>query len=109
MTDAILVWGTAPDEETAVRICRTLVEEHLAACGSVVPGLRSLYRWEGAVQDEREVGLLLKTRATLFEPLRERLVALHPYQVPEVLRVDVAGGHGPYLAWLAASVGGTQK
>lgn len=104
MTDAILVWGTAPNEETAAALCRTLVEEHLAACGSVVPGLRSLYRWDGAVQEDLEAGFLLKTRAHLFEPLRARILSLHPYQVPEVLRVDVADGHGPYLQWLAASV-----
>jgi len=104
MTDAILVWGTAPNEETAATLCRTLVEEHLAACGSVFPGLRSLYRWDGAVQDGREAGFLLKTRAELFESLRARLTELHPYQVPEVLRLDVADGHAPYLEWLLASV-----
>ncbi len=102
-TDAILVLVTAPNADTAAALARTLVEEGLAACGNLIPGLRSIYRWEGKVQDEAEVLLLLKTRASLFEPLRARLVALHPYQVPEVLRVDIAEGHAPYLAWILDS------
>jgi len=104
MTDAILVWGTAPNEETAAALCRTLVEEHLAACGSVVPGLRSVYRWDGKIQDDREAGFLLKTRAGLFGAVRARILQLHPYEVPEVLQVNVADGHAPYLQWVLASV-----
>ena len=80
------------------------MEEGLAACGSVVPGLRSIYRWEGSLQDEPEVLLVLKTRAALFESLCARVVALHPSQCPEVLRLDVAGGHAPYLQWIRDSV-----
>lgn len=102
-TDVILVLVTAPNADTAATLARTLVEEGLAACGNLVPGLRSIYRWEGKVQDEAEVLLLLKTRAALFEPLRARIVTLHPYQVPEVLRVDIAEGHAPYLAWILDS------
>jgi periplasmic divalent cation tolerance protein len=104
MTDAIIVLVTAPTADKAAELARTLVEEELAACGNVVPGLRSIYRWEGKVHDEPEALLLLKTRATLFEPLRERVVALHPYQCPEVLRLDVAEGHAPYLKWIADNV-----
>ncbi|MCP3143676.1 divalent-cation tolerance protein CutA [Pyxidicoccus xibeiensis] len=103
MTDVILVFVTAPSADKAAELARTLVEEQLAACGNIVPGLRSIYRWEGQVQDEAEVLLLLKTRTALFEPLRARIVELHPYQVPEVLRVDVADGHAPYLAWIRDS------
>ncbi len=102
-TDVILVLVTAPSTDKAAELARALVEEGLAACGNILPGLRSIYRWEGKVQDEAEVLLLLKTRAALFEPLRARIVALHPYQVPEVLRVDVAEGHAPYLAWILDS------
>jgi periplasmic divalent cation tolerance protein len=103
MTDVILVLVTAPSTDKAAELARALVEEGLAACGNILPGLRSIYRWEGKVQDEAEVLLLLKTRAALFEPLRARIVALHPYQVPEVLRVNVAEGHAPYLAWILDS------
>jgi periplasmic divalent cation tolerance protein len=104
MTDTVIVLVTAPSADKAAEIARTLVEEQLAACGNILPGLRSIYRWEGKVQDEPEVLLILKTRANLFETLRARVVALHPYQVPEVLRLDVAAGHLPYLQWIGDSV-----
>jgi periplasmic divalent cation tolerance protein len=104
MTDAILVMVTAPTADKAAELARMLVEEGLAACGNVVPGLRSIYRWEGQVHDEPEVLLLLKTRAAHFEALRERVVQVHPYQCPEVLRVDVTDGHAPYLQWIRDNV-----
>ncbi|MBZ4422516.1 divalent-cation tolerance protein CutA [Myxococcus sp. RHSTA-1-4] len=100
MTDVILVLVTAPSADKAAELARTLVEEQLAACGNIVPGLRSIYRWQGQVHDDSEVLLILKTKDVLFEALRARVVELHPYQVPEVLRVDVADGHAPYLAWV---------
>jgi len=103
MTDTIIVLVTAPSADKAAELARAVVEEQLAACGNIVPGLRSIYRWEGQVQDEPEVLLILKTRAALFEPLRSRIVALHPYDVPEVLRFDIADGHAPYLAWILGS------
>jgi periplasmic divalent cation tolerance protein len=104
MTDAIVVFVTAPTADKAAEIARTLVEEGLAACGNVVPGLRSIYRWEGKVHDEPEALLILKSRAPLFEALRERVVAVHPYQCPEVLRLEVAEGHAPYLQWIGDNV-----
>jgi periplasmic divalent cation tolerance protein len=104
MTDAILVLVTAPTADKAAELARTLVEEQLAACGNVVPGLRSIYRWEGKVHDEAEALLILKTRAPLFEALRQRVVELHPYQCPEVLRLDVEEGHAPYLQWIRDNV-----
>lgn len=104
MTDTVVVLVTAPSADKAAELARTLVEEQLAACGNVLPALRSIYRWEGKIQDEPEALLILKTRANLFEALRERIVALHPYQVPEVLRLDVAAGHLPYLRWIGESV-----
>ncbi|QSQ14492.1 divalent-cation tolerance protein CutA [Myxococcus landrumensis] len=103
MSDAILVLVTAPSADKAAELARTVVEEQLAACGNILPGLRSIYRWEGKVQDDVEALILFKTRASLFDALRSRIVALHPYQVPEVLRVDVADGHAPYLAWILES------
>ncbi|XXF80459.1 divalent-cation tolerance protein CutA [Myxococcaceae bacterium GXIMD 01537] len=104
MTEAIVVLVTAPTADKAAELARALVEEQLAACGNIVPGLRSIYRWEGKVQDEPEVLLILKTQAPLFEALRERILALHPYQVPEVLRLGVEAGHPPYLDWIRDSV-----
>lgn len=104
MTDALVVLVTTPTPERAAEIVRTLVEERLAACGNVVPGLRSIYRWEGEVQDEAEALLVLKTTRDRFGAMRERLLALHPYEVPEVLALAVEAGSATYLAWLAGSV-----
>jgi periplasmic divalent cation tolerance protein len=104
MTDAIVVLVTAPSAETAADVARALVEEGLAACGNVVPGLRSIYRWEGKVHDDEEALLVLKTERRLLEALKARLPALHPYQVPELLALPVEGGLAPYLEWIAASV-----
>jgi periplasmic divalent cation tolerance protein len=100
VTDALLVLVTAPSAEVAAGLARALVEARLAACGSVVPGLRSLYRWEGRVQDEAEVLLLLKTTRARFEALRDEVLRRHPYQVPEVLALPVEAGSAAYLAWL---------
>src|SRR5512138_3345971 len=99
-TEALLVLVTAPSAEKAAELARALVQERLAACGNVVPGLRSIYRWEGRVQDDAEALLLLKTTRARFEALRERVLALHPYQVPEVLALPVEAGSAPYLAWI---------
>jgi periplasmic divalent cation tolerance protein len=99
---AIVVLVTAPTAERAAELARTLVEERLAACGNVVPGLRSIYRWEGKVQEDAEALLLLKTTRARFEALRERILALHPYQVPEVIALPVEAGSATYLDWIAA-------
>jgi periplasmic divalent cation tolerance protein len=100
--DALVVLVTAPSAEKAAELARALVEERLAACGNVVPGLRSIYRWEGKVQDEPEALLILKTTRGRFEALRERVLALHPYQVPEVIALSVEAGSAAYLGWIAA-------
>ena len=104
MTDAILVLVTAPTADKAAELARILVEEQLAACGNIVPGLRSIYRWEGKVHDEAEALLLLKTQGALFDALRQRILELHPYQVPEVLRLGIEAGHQPYLDWIRDNV-----
>ncbi len=104
MTEAVVVLVTAPTVESAAEMARALVEEGLAACGNVVPGVRSIYRWAGEIHDDPEVVLLLKTERRLVAALKERLPALHPYQVPELLALPVEDGLSPYLAWLAASV-----
>ena len=104
MTDALVVLVTTPSPERAAEIARALVEERLAACGNVVPGLRSIYRWEGKVQDDAEALLVLKTTRARFEALRDRVLALHPYEVAEVIALPVEAGSAPYLAWLGAQV-----
>ena len=99
----LVVLVTAPPDK-AGPIARALVEERLAACVSVVERVRSIYRWEGNVQDDAEALLVVKTRAQAFEALRARVIALHPYQCPEVVALPIAAGHAPYLAWIAESV-----
>jgi periplasmic divalent cation tolerance protein len=100
VTDALVVLVTAPSADKAAELARALVEERLAACGNVLPQLRSIYRWQGAVHDEPEALLILKTTAALFERLRARVVELHPYDTPEVLALPVAAAHAPYLDWI---------
>src|SRR5512138_3591241 len=103
-TDALVVLVTAPSPEKAAELARAVVEERLAACGNVVPGLRSIYRWEGKVQEDEEALLVLKTTRARFDALRDRVHALHPYDVPEVLALPVEAGSAAYLAWLAGQV-----
>jgi periplasmic divalent cation tolerance protein len=99
-SDAILVLTACPDEATGARIARDLVESGLAACVSRLPGAHSTYRWEGRLQDEPEVLLIIKTLATRFEALEMRLKSLHPYEVPEIIALPVVSGSSEYLAWL---------
>ena len=97
---------TFPDEETAARVARALVEEGLCACVNLLAQVRSIYRWQGAVSDDREVMGIAKTTGARVEALRARVVALHPYEVPEVIALPVVDGHGPYLDWVRSSVAG---
>jgi periplasmic divalent cation tolerance protein len=96
-----LVFCTVPDREVGQRIARALVDEKLAACVNLLPGVHSVYRWQGAVESADEVLLIAKTTATRFAALRDRLAALHPYELPEVIAVDVAAGLPAYLEWVA--------
>ncbi|MBL8625215.1 MAG: divalent-cation tolerance protein CutA [Myxococcales bacterium] len=99
-----VVLSTLPDDERAAAIARALVDDGVAACVNLVPGVRSIYRWEGAVADDREQLAIIKTRRDRVDALVARLRELHPYQVPEAIVLPVAGGHAPYLAWVAQSV-----
>ena len=99
----IVVFSTFPSEDKAADIARTLVSEGLAACANLVPPVRSIYRWQGQLCDARETLAIMKTPRERFEALRERLVALHPYEVPEVIAIPIEGGHAPYLAWVAGA------
>ncbi len=100
--DALVVLVTAPSAEKAAELGRVVVSERLAACASVVPAIRSIYWWEGAVRDEGEALMVLKTTRARFEALRDRVLSLHPYQVPEVVAVPIEGGNERYLEWIAA-------
>lgn len=95
-----LVFCNCPDLETAKKIARALIEEHLAACINCVPGLLSVYRWQDQIEEQAEVLLLIKTSQTRFQALKARILALHPYELPEIVAVDVSAGHPPYLDWV---------
>ena len=99
----LLVWSNAPDEETAMRIANALVEEKLAACVHTLPQGRSVYRWEGKIHQSAEWTLMIKTRAVCYSALKARLVALHPYDVPEILACPVERGSSDYLKWVVES------
>jgi periplasmic divalent cation tolerance protein len=102
MSHPLLCLSTCPDAVTATRIARALVEERLAACVNRLPGIQSVYRWQGKVVEDAEVLLVIKTTSERFEALRGRLVELHPYEVPELVAIEVGGGHRAYLDWIAA-------
>jgi periplasmic divalent cation tolerance protein len=100
MTDAMVVLVTAPGAEKAAELARVVVEERLAACGNVLPGVRSIYRWEGKVHDDAEALLVLKTTRARLPALRARILELHPYEVAEVLALPVEEGSERYLRWV---------
>jgi periplasmic divalent cation tolerance protein len=95
-----VVLVTAPDAEAGSRLAHTLVDEHLAACVNLVPGVRSFYRWEGRVQEDAEVLLVLKTSRARAAALEARVRELHPYDLPEFVRLPLAGGSAAYLEWV---------
>lgn len=96
----LIVYCTCPDAATATSIARALVAEHLAACVSELPAVRSTYRWQDAVEQSDETLLMIKTGRDRLPALSARLRALHPYELPEVLAVEAAGGLPPYLDWV---------
>lgn len=104
MTEMLLAFTTFEREEDATRVVRTLVEERLIACGNLIPGVRSLYRWKGAIEDAREIVVLMKTRKQDWSALVSRLHQLHPYEVPECVAVRIAAGASKYMAWLEAAL-----
>ena len=104
MTDKRIVLTTAASEEEARKIARHLVEHHLAACVNIVPQIRSIYRWQGAVEEAREWLLIVKTTAAAFGQVREGIAELRSYEVPECICLTVEDGSTTYLEWIAESV-----
>lgn len=99
----LAVFVTCPNRRVAETIGRTLVEERLAACANIIPGLTSVYRWQGKICRDQEVLALLKTRRSCFPRLASRVRELHPYTVPAIVALPVALGSPAYLAWVAES------
>ena len=104
MSGHAVVLSTAGTETEASRIARALVERGLAACVNVVPGVKSTYRWQGAVRIDSEWLLVVKTRRERFDEVRAAIRELHSYEVPEVVMLDIADGDAAYLAWIDASL-----
>ena len=99
--DILVVFVTGPDVESLARLGRTIVGEKLAACVNLLDGVRSIYRWEGAIEDEREALAIFKTTAGRLQALERRVTELHPYDVPEVVALPITGGSSAYLSWVA--------
>jgi periplasmic divalent cation tolerance protein len=103
-SSVVAVLTTAPSAEVADQIGTALVEERLAACANLVHGVSSIFRWNGEVHREAETLVVLKTTASRLGDLRRRLLELHPYELPEVITLDIRDGHPPYLDWVRAEV-----
>lgn len=100
----LLVLCTCPDVETAERLATLLVEGRLAACINIVPAVTSIYRWQGAIEKETEVLLIIKTSETRWNELQSTLSSAHPYDVPEVIAVPLTLAAKPYSEWLSKAV-----
>ena len=100
MTDASVVLCTCPNEVSARELAHTLLNEKLAACVNLIPQVTSLYIWQGKMEESPEIQLVIKSRRTLFGILQQRIQAIHPYDVPEILALPVMTGNTAYLAWL---------
>lgn len=108
MSDTLIAFCTCPDSATAERIAQALVNERLAACVNQLPGVRSIYMWQGQVQADQEVLLLIKTTQNQLATVAGRLKALHPYELPELIAVPATAGSEPYLEWVRQTVAPTQ-
>ena len=105
MPEAIVVFCTCPDEESAVRLAKGLLEGRAAACVNVLLGIRSIYRWQGALSEDTEVLMVIKSLASCFEELESWLLAHHPYEVPEIVALPASAVSADYMAWIESSVG----
>jgi periplasmic divalent cation tolerance protein len=104
MSAIVTVYATFPSEQDAARIARALVEERFAACANILGPCRSLYRWQGAVEDAQEIAALFKTTSAGAEALIARLAELHSYDVPAAVAWPISAAHAPYAQWIADSV-----
>jgi periplasmic divalent cation tolerance protein len=107
MDRPLLVYTTFPDADTALAVGRELVAGKLAACINVLPGMKSVYAWKGAIETGDEVVAIVKTRAALADRVREALKARHPYDTPIILFLEVSGGDQATIDWLLAEAGAT--
>ena len=104
-TEEIVVFVTAPGEEEAAKIALALVEAKLAACVNIIRDIRSIYAWQGNIEDDSELLLIIKTRKSLFDDLSAKVGELHSYDLPEVIALPIVDGSKEYLKWIGESTG----
>lgn len=102
MQQVLLVLTNVPDEATAGTMARTLVEQRLAACVNILPGVRSVYQWQGAVDEATEITLLMKTTRQRYADLEAAIQLAHPYDLPEIIALPLDGGLPSYLEWVVS-------
>jgi len=96
----ITIFSTASNKEEAKKIANVLVKEKLAACVNIVDKIESVYEWQGEIQEESEVLMIIKTKSELFESLKKKIKELHSYEVPEIIALDIKDGSDDYLKWI---------
>lgn len=96
-----IVLNTCPDEAVAHTIANALVERRLAACVNIVPGIVSVYRWQGKISEDQELLLIIKSTTDAFPAISDCIQSLHPYELPEIIAVPIATGFQPYLSWMS--------
>jgi len=104
ISEHISVFVTVPDEETAVKVAKAVLDSKIAACASMIPAVRSLYWWKGEIQDDSELLLVIKTRSDMFDLLSRKIREIHPYEVPEIIAFPIVMGNHDYLAWIDDNV-----
>jgi len=108
MSDYRVLFVTTPGEEVSANIARSLVGERLAACVNILPSIRSIYRWQGKIEDEPEQLLIIKSTARNVGSITARVLELHPYEVPEIVALKIDEGSPAYLQWLGSQVSGEE-
>lgn len=104
MQKPILIFWTCKNEKEAKQIARALLEEQLVACASIIPKVESLFSWQGKIETAEECKVFLKTDARHFDSVREKIVSLCSYEVPEILQIEITGGNPAYLSWLQSEL-----
>lgn len=99
--DALLVLSNVPDRAAAEAIARNLLQQRLAACVNILPAVRSIYRWQGAIEEAEELTMLIKSTQKHYAEMESAIRALHPYDVPEIIAIPISTGLPAYLNWIA--------
>jgi len=99
-----IVLCTTPDQQSAESIAKQLVTERLAACVNIVPSITSIYQWNGNLEKSQEILLIAKSRTEMFDSVKNAILALHPYELPEIIGIPLQNGHANYLAWIDANI-----